>query len=223
MKQRLMILFLLATLLTPCLAQAQKPSNWEPTRAGKWEFSLQTRYTTSKEALGAGGSKLKLDDDLGWGFGFNYHLNKKFDLGMLFSWRTIGYQATGIDGIDPGTTIDYSNNLSISTFAITGDWNILEGPFTPYINGVLGWTLIDTNIVAGLSNGCYWDPWWGYICGTVPTTYGKDVFTYGLGAGGRFQVSESFFLRAGYEYAWIDAGNIDGTNMLRIDFGFLMN
>ena len=223
MKQRLIILSVLTALLIPCLAQAQKPSSWVPTREGKWEFSMQTRYTTSAEFAGQGDSKLNLDDDLGWGFGVNYHLNKKFNLGMLFSWRSIGYRATGIDGIDPGTTIEYSNNLSISTVALTGDWNILEGPITPYVSGGIGWTLIDTNIVSGVSNGCYWDYWYGYVCGTVPTTYGNDLFTYNMGLGGRFQVNDSFFIKAGYEYVWIGEGNVDGTNMLRMDFGFLMN
>ena len=222
MKQRMILLSIMMVLLVPGLAQAQRRPVWIPERAGNWDFAMQTRYTTSSDFSGDGGSKLSLDDNLGWGFGFNYHMNNNFALGLAFNWRSIGYQALVIDAKEPLTTHEYGGNLSISTAALTGDWNILDGPITPYVNGSIGWTLIDTNILAGVASGCWWDPWWGYICSPVPVTYGRSTATYTLGLGGRFEMNDSFFIRAGYEYGWISDVNVDGTNMLRIDLGLLL-
>jgi hypothetical protein len=44
---------------------------------------------------------------------------------------------------------------------------------------------------------------------------------YTLGLGGRFEVSHSTFLRAGYERGWLDTSSFDGSNMIRIDIGFM--
>ncbi len=223
MKHRMFVLSILMILLIPEMTQAQYYDPQKMPRTGKWSFGLQTRYTTSSDFEGEGGSELSLRDSMGWGFGFDYHLHKNFELGMAFSWRSIGYNARIVDGDDPSSTSDYASTLSISTAALNGAWNILDGPFTPYVNGSIGWTIIDTNIIAGVGTGCWWDPWYGYVCGSYPTTYGRNTSTASLGLGGRFQVTGSFFLRAGYEYDWIGEGNVDGSNMLRIDFGFLMN
>jgi hypothetical protein len=142
---------------------------------------------------------------------------------MAFSWRSIRYTASAIDGDDPSATSEYVGTLSVSTMAIVGAWNVLDGPITPYVNGSLGWTLFDSNVVSGLTSGCWYDPWWGYRCGTIPTTYGENTATTSLGLGGRFQLNKAFYIRAGYEYGWIGESSVDGTHMLRIDFGFLMN
>jgi len=160
---------------------------------------------------------------MGWGFGINYHLHPNFDLGAAFRWRSINYRATAIDADDPNNVLEYSNKMDISTMALTGNWNILKGPITPYVSGSIGWTIIDTNIFAGISGGCWWDPWWGPICDRYPVTYGDDTASFSLGAGGRFQLTDNFFIRVGYEHGWLNSGNVDGTDMLRIDFGFLMD
>jgi len=212
----------LAALLVAGLAWAQpQPYRHDQTREGRWEFNLQTRYTTAKDFDGAGGSKVELDDDLGWGFGFGYHFNPRFCLGMLFGWRSIGYQATVVDRDDPANTWQYSNQLETSTIGLTGDWNILPGKITPYVSGGLAWMLIDTNIYAGTDWGCYYDPWWGYVCYDYSSTYGDDAATWSLGAGVRFELTPSFFARVGYEHGWIDADAIDGADMFRVDIGLL--
>jgi len=223
MKNRMMIMSILMVLIIPQWSEAQIFYDRNQERTGKWGFAMQTRYTTSRDFSGEGGSALKLDDNLGWGFGVDYHLHRNFELGMAFNWRSIRYTASVIDGDDPSSTSDYVGTMSVSTMAINGAWNVLDGPITPYVNGSLGWTLFDSNVVSGLTSGCWYDPLWGYTCGTFPTTYGRDTVTTSLGLGGRFQLNQAFYIRAGYEYGWIGEGSIDGTHMLRIDFGFLMN
>ncbi len=224
MIRRLTPLMILAVILVATIADAQpqRPTRPDLTREGRWDFGLQTRYNWGAEYDRSNGSSITLHDDLGWGFGFGYHISNKFNLGMNFGWRSVPYDAVAVDATDPAATSRYSGKLSTSTIGLTGDWNILPGKITPYINGGLAWMLIDTNIFAGWSNGCWWDPWWGYVCGSVPATYGKTTGAYTLGGGMRFEINDSFFIRAGYERGWIGSGSIDGTNLLRIDLG-LMN
>lgn len=106
--------------------------------------------------------------------------------------------------------------------ALNGHWNIFDGPITPYLGGSIGVTMIDTNVLAGIDSGCWWVPWWGLRCGRWPVTYGETTASYTLGGGFRFQLTDNFFIRAGYERGWISSGDVDGTNMFRIDLGMLM-
>jgi opacity protein-like surface antigen len=220
MTRRILIL-LAATCLFASVAEAQMRHRM-PSREGRWDFGLQTRYTTSRTYDGQGGSSIDLQDDLGWGFGIGYNVNQRFNLGLLFTWRSINYDATGVDPDDPENTVRYNGRLDTSTVGITGDWNILEGDITPYVNGGIAWMLIDTNIFAGYTTGCWWDPWWGYICGNYASTYGVSTAAFSIGAGCRIHLSEAVFTRIGYEYGWSDLESTRGSNMLRIDIG-LMN
>lgn len=191
-------------------------------RAGHWDFSLQSRYTASQNYSGDNGSALWLKDDLGLGFGFGYHLDERFNLGMNFTWRSISYDAKVVDPDDSSNTETYGGYLDTGTIAVTGDWNLRPGRITPYVNGSLGWMIIDSNIPAGIGSGCWLDPIWGYVCGSYVSTYGTDSGFATLGAGLRVQMAESMFMRVGYEHGWLDAGAVGDTNMLRIDIG-LMN
>jgi opacity protein-like surface antigen len=214
-------LILIAVLLAMASsAQAQK-ARFKLDRAENWEFSIQTRYTVEQEHSGEGGSTVKLHDDLGWGFGFAYNMNQNWSLGFGFTWRSIPYTATIVDQVVPQTTHDYSGNLDLTTFGLSGMWNVLKGKVTPYVTGATGWTLIDTNIYAGSATGCWWDPWLGPVCGTFPTSYGKDAWTFAIGAGVRADLLETVFLRGGYEYARDNAGSVEATSMIRVDFGWL--
>ena len=151
----------------------------------------------------------------------SYNINQHFNLGMLFSWRSVPYEATAVDAENPGETTRYGGEMTTSNFGITGEYNILKGRFTPYVNGSVSRMLINTNIHAGWTGGCWWDPWWGYICGPVPMTYGDKTAAYTLGIGGRFEVNDGLFLRAGYERGWIDSSSLGGGNMIRLDLGFM--
>jgi opacity protein-like surface antigen len=42
-----------------------------------------------------------------------------------------------------------------------------------------------------------------------------------LGAGLSWQVTESFFVRVGYEKSWIDLEGADNFDIVRLDLGFL--
>lgn len=213
----LVILSLVMLLTSTVQAQSYRS---HLTRDHRWEFSIQTRYTADQTYDGEGGSSLKLEEDLGWGFGFGYNLSQHWYLGMIVSWRTIPYTAIVVDASDPDSRSSYGGQVDVSTFGFEADWYILQGPLTPYVLGSFGWTLIDTNVYAGSLPSCWWDPWWGPICGNVPATYGKNTVAYNIGAGGRFELSKSFHVRLGYEYNRLDAASISGTSMIRLDIGW---
>jgi opacity protein-like surface antigen len=215
-KRLIIVSALIAAMATPALAGQLG----EPTiRAGHWDFSLQTRYTSSHDYDGPDGSSVSFNDDLGWGFGFGYNVNDRFSAGFLMSWRTVSYNATAVDATDATNTVNYSNWLDTGTIAATGTWNLLPKRFTPYVNGAIGWTMFDSNVASGIQTGCWYDPWWGYVCSNYATTYGTDAFSYAVGAGLRLEASGAFFVRVGYEYDGADLDNFDGINVFRVDAG----
>lgn len=195
-----------------------RPSN----RTGFWDFTIQTRYTAAHDFDGAGGSKLSVEDDLGWGFGVGYNLNERLNVGGFVTWRTLDYTATIINQDDPSDIKHYSGWLDTGNFAASAIFNLLPKAFTPYVQGTVGWALVDTNIPSGISGGCYWDPWWGYICGNYATTFGEDGVAYSLGGGLSLQPLDIMFLRVGYDRMWIDMdGAAKSADMIRVDAGFL--
>jgi len=218
MKKLAILSMLMIVCATPAFAQLSDMSR----RTAKWDFSVQTRYTAAKDFSGAYGSRLSMDDDLGWGFGFDYHLNERLDLGFLMSWRSIPYNATAVDATDASNTVNYSNWLDTGTFAADATWNILPRRVTPYLTGSLGWTLINTNISAGISSGCWWDPWWGYVCSSYVSTYGADAFTYSAGVGVRLEVTQAVFFKVGYDWAGVDIDSADSFNIFRVDAGIMI-
>jgi opacity protein-like surface antigen len=214
--------FLILTCVVLLVASAVQAQSYRsgPTRDERWEFSIQTRYTAAQTYDGAGGSSLKFEEDLGWGFGFGYHLNQHWNLGGIMAWRSLPYTATIVNAGDPQDKSSYGGQLDITTLALEATSYLLAGKLSPYVSATIGWTLINTNIYAGSTPGCWWDPWWGWVCGTIPTTYGISTATYNLGVGGRLEFSDSFHVRAGYEYYRLDVATVSGNSMIRVDIGW---
>jgi opacity protein-like surface antigen len=90
-------------------------------------------------------------------------------------------------------------------------YNILARPVTPFIAGGLGWSWVDTNIATGPPTvGCWWYPWYGYVCTGYPNSKTLSGLAYELGAGVRWDFNRSFDARASYNMKWIDFGNTKG-------------
>lgn len=206
---------LVLSLMFAGIAEAQMYQS----RAETWDFSIMTRYIWSQDISTDGGASVNLSDDLGWGFGFGYNLSESFNLGLEFMWHSIHY--TGTATSEGGTATDsYSNVLDTSAFVFTGEYTFGTKKFMPYLSGNLGWVALNTNITSGVDTGCWYYPWYGYVCDDYPTTFGSDEFTYGLGLGLRFQMTPTSFLKVGYEYSWLDVDSYTGSSALRIDLGF---
>lgn len=219
MNRRMICVFVLLMVVS---GVAEAGAQMVSSHAETWEFSIQTRYSWAKDYTSENGSAVNLNDDLGWGFGFGYNISEKFNLGFAFNWRSVYYNATIVNSEDPTDTRTYGNNLDTSAFTVNGHYYFGKGRFKPYLTGNFGWVGFDTNIVADVDSGCWWYPYYGYVCGSYTQTYGTDAFTYGLGLGLRFDLSRAAFLRAGWDHQWDDIDAMDSTDMLRIELGFEM-
>ena len=200
---------------SPAHAQARS-------RAGTLEFILPITYSPSTDFDGEGGSGAELNSDVGWGLGLAYNFNDHFQLGGLITWSSRGYNAR-IRNSD-GTNRNATGTLDSSTIGLNATYFFLPGSFTPFVTGGIGSTYIDTNIQNGLPvTGCWWDPWYGYICNTYTPTKTQTAFSYTAGAGVRFDINQIFSVQGSYNRMWIDYSKgkpeIDG---LRLDFVFRM-
>jgi len=194
-------------------------------RQGKYEITLQPRYIDSKTINFDGGTSIETDADLGFGFGFGYNFTNKFAMHGDWSWGSTNYRAniaTDNSGTPGRTTA--SGTLDFSTFALNLSYYFMDGPLTPFVMGGIGWTWVDSNIPSGLpQTGCWYDPWYGYICTSYQDTYAKDYFSYNLGVGGRWDVAPGFFLRGSIVWQWMDLGTAGTTDFpgARLDIGFI--
>lgn len=194
-----------------------------PPRAGKWEFTLQPQYVHGQTFDTGNGSSGTVDSALGFGFGVAYNLNNNFSLGGDFFWNSANYTAN-FGSANGSTPYSASGTLQTSTIRFNGVWNIMSGDFTPLIMGGIGSTYIDTNIpTAPPTNSCWWDPWWGYYCGTYYPTKTAYYVTYSAGVGARYDLDRNVFLRAMAIRQWLDASSALGTiwtDQYRFDVGF---
>lgn len=213
---------LAGSLLSPSAAEAQRQ------REGRWQFSIPLNFVSGTEIKGQGESFLRMNDDLGWGFSFGYHINNRFMVGGEMTWMRANYDAqveVDEDGDeDSDGLVTIGGTLDASTFGAFGQFNILEGPITPFVQGKLGTTYSDSNIPSGPTQGvCWWDPWWGYICDAWRPTYSTWSFSYGGAVGLRAELGRTFFLEGAYSAGWIDfdveTPRLDG---FRLNVGWIL-
>ena len=212
---RLAVSILLAVCATGVAGQSAGP------RAGRWDFTLQPQYVDSSSVTGDNGSRANISGDWGFGFGFAYNFTNHLALGGELTWNQADYNATIVPAAgNPGSSFNLSGTLETSTLRVNGTWNVLATNFTPFVTGGIGATYVDTNIPDGPTQ-CWVDPWWGTYCGTP--TRSNTYFSYNAGAGLRWDVNRTFFLRGVYTRQWIDVGGATGSpafDQFRIDFGF---
>ena len=192
-----------------------------PSRAGKWEFTLQPQYTHSTSFDSGTGTSGTVDSALGFGFGVAYNLNANFSLGGDWFWNQANYNATVTPAAgNPNPAYNVNGTLNTSTIRFNATWNFLPGDFTPFVVGGIGSTYVDTNIPNG-PPVCWYDPWYGYYCGTPTKTYYYVSYSGGLGL--RWEVDRNVFLRAVAIRQWLDVGGSLGqpyTDQYRFDVGF---
>ena len=106
------------------------------------------------------------------------------------------------------------SNGSLDTMSLMFDaaYTFLTGPFTPYVVGGVGWAWVDTNIASAPPEvGCWWHPWWGYICTSWQDTRTVDGLAYEVGIGMRYNFSNSLAADGAYRMRWMDFENATGT------------
>jgi opacity protein-like surface antigen len=213
MLKRIAFIVLLIAASSTVLAQydnqkkqrSQSPSG---SRNGRFETSVILAYQTSTDKASEGGSELDIDSTVGWGFTIGWNWTEKLNVAYRLTSTGPKYLATIVpedELLDPQTIehkmSKYSHQLNLT-------YNFSGKAFTPFIQGGLGMASVDSNVpTGGVDGGCWWDPWWGYICFADWETYSTREFSYNLGLGARWDINTALFTRAAYSMEFVNAKN----------------
>lgn len=177
-----------------------------------WEFGADIIYQDPQDIDFNGGSFASLDEDVGIALTFGYRFSKRLELQFSLDWNTVDYDASIASGTAGQLGFTAEGDLEAFTPRVALNFNLLEGDLTPYVTGGVGWSFIDTNIPdSPPQTSCWWDPWFGYYCGTWQSTRSIDDLVYNLGVGARWDISSTFSMRLGYERHWLDLGEATST------------
>ena len=193
------------------LAMAQSAAAQSADREGRWESRIGALFLNSSDADFEGGTTAEFDSDTGFRFGFAYHYTDNLEVGLNLGVGTTDYRAD-VAGDEPGEFFAVRGELEYTTFTLDGTYNMLAGPFSPFLTAGIGWSWADTNIATGPpETGCWWDPWWGYVCTSFQDTRTIDGFSYGVGVGARYDVTETVMVLGSYRINWIDFDKAEST------------
>lgn len=178
-------------------------------RAGTWEAGFIVNQVDSWNVNGSGGSSLDVDSDTGWGFTIGYHFSERLSLAFDFTHNKQPYDAAIVDASAPNNVIAIDHELDNDNYNFSLTYNFLERAFTPFISAGLGWSYLDSNVSTGDAGlVCWYDAWWGYVCDSYYSTYSDESFTYTLGAGLRWDLTNTFALRASINQRFIDLDDV---------------
>jgi opacity protein-like surface antigen len=190
------------------------------TREAGWDVGMDLIYQDSKTIHFDGGSTIALDDDWGVSFNFGYRFNPHLELHFAFDYSEVDYSGNLVLGNGGGSGV--RGDMEAFTPRVDLHYNLLTGPVTPYVMAGIGYSFIDTNIPNGRpSTGCWWDPWYGYICTSVQPTKGVDEWTYQTGLGVRWDFARTTSLRLSAEKHWIDLPNAGSPGVMQFKLGFV--
>lgn len=215
MLKRISLLVLLIVASSTVFAQYDHPRKKERAasseREGRWEGSVILAYQNSRSESNEGGSKVDVDSSAGWGVSAAWNWTNKLNLSYRFMSTNAKYSALIVPDDPEQVPVTLSQDLSKTTHQFNVTYNFSRKSFTPFVAAGIGYTKQDTNIPKGLpSVGCWWDPWWGYICVSDWKTFKSSDFSYNFGAGLRWDINDSIFSKASYsrEYISMKGGSV---------------
>ena len=212
MLKRLILLVVLITLSSSVFAQRfNKKLSDSGARDGSFETSLLLNYQNSTSEDFENGSALEIDSQTGWGLTIGWNWTAKWNLAYKFTMVKPGYSATIVpEDPEPPQTINYEMSKTTHQFNVT--YNFRNKAFTPFVQAGAGVTTLDSNIMNRPPDiGCWWDPWWGYICFADWNTFKTTEFSYNLGLGLRWDINNLLFTRASYnrEFVSVKSGSLN--------------
>ncbi len=194
-------------------------------RVKKWEFFLAPQFTNSKLLQFDNGAEADINERSSFGFGLGYNINAHIELSLEFSSSNANYTSTIVSGEDPPEEpVTSTQSLYTSSIDFGFTYNILSTPFTPYVTASLGSTYIDSGLFTGnVDQGCWWYPYYGYVCGPVAQTYTSTEFTYGAALGLRYDFNRKLYIKGDVGKNYIDFGNSNTPDFTtyRFIFGFM--
>jgi opacity protein-like surface antigen len=211
----LTILLMMATIVS---AQAAEPFKG---RATNWEFTIGGNYVDEATIDFDGGTQLESNSTSGIILGLGYNYTDKLATNVQLGWNSINYTAERM--LDTGSTQTVAGTVDYSVIQLNVMYHFLKGAVSPYVVGGLGRTFIDTNIPSGPPVGtCWYDPWWGYVCGEYQPTQSDSFTSFNVGVGMRWDINQKIFLRVGIGRHRINADNTSEVDFdtTRLEVGF---
>ena len=192
-------------------SDAGAPGSTPAARGGRWEGRLGLAYQNSSSTDFKGGTAVDVNSGLGFVGGVDYHFTDRLSAGANLSYDKRHYTAD-VAGEQPGDVYRIKGDLTTTTLMVDGTYNFLTGRFTPLVTAGLGWDWVDTNIATGPpQTGCWWNPWYGYICTTWQNTKTVSGLAYELGVGVRYDFTDYLAADGIYKVRWIGFDNATGT------------
>jgi hypothetical protein len=211
------IVFSIVVLLAgPALADSRGQTN---------EWSLNLFVVGTKHYAFEGGASARNDGGAGIGLTVARNLNDYFAIGIDASLSEFNYRATVAPGAG-NSAASFASDGEMETAALRAHatWNLLARPVTPFLTANAGFMILDTNLRRDApANACWIYPWYGEVCSDKAPKNNLTRFTYGLGAGLRFDLPrDQGFIRALVGGEWIafsEALSPVGYVQFRADFG----
>jgi len=180
-------------------------------RGERWEARVGMSVGNTSDVEFEGGTKAEIDSGLGFLLGVGYHYNDHLQFGSTFKYDQQDYDAEVV-GDQPGESFTAKGSLDTMSLMVDVAYNFLTGPLTPFVAGSVGWSWVDTNIAnAPPSVGCWWHPWYGYICTSWQDTRTVDSLAYELGVGMRYDLNDTLAVDGAYKMRWADFDNAVST------------
>lgn len=198
-----LVTLLLVAVATTCSAQYRNNRN---------ESSFRFVYQDSETINFKGGSTVQLENDVGIGFELGFNKDSRLNFSWSVDYVRPRYKATLAPADESSRAINYRGRMEFLDMQFNATYYFLDGPFTPYIKTGLGFNHIDTNIAKGPpQGGCWWDPWWGYICDYYQRTYADWRFGYNVGAGVRWDINQDMYMKANVTEEWLNLSRSVGS------------
>jgi len=211
---KLATLLVLSTTILPVAAQI--PNVTEAfSRQGKTEVYGIGQYLHSDDINfnGPFGTvKTKMDDTGLGGFGIAYHFNDFVSIHGDFMFGDASFSANApIEGA-PGSTIFVKQDAFIQTGRFNVDYNIINRRLTPFVTAGIGYQYLETELhnLPPVSY-CWWDPCWGYICDVSHPYAWQTDFTWNVGGGARWNITDNLIVKAMVGATWLEYSGAHGV------------
>jgi opacity protein-like surface antigen len=203
--------------LLPALAQI--PMATEPfDRVGKTEIYGIGQYLHSDDLKfnGPNGDvKLKMDDTGLGGFGVAFHFNDFISIhaDFMFGGATFSGDIPLENAANqPTGTFHVNQDTFIQTGRFNVDYNIINRRITPFLTAGIGYQYIETELEHVPPVGyCYWDPWWGWVCYSGQPHAWQTDFTWNVGGGFRWNITDTLFIKATVGATWLEYSGTHGV------------
>jgi len=227
MLKRFTLFLSLLVFSSAVLAQYDNPKKKRSasgSRDTRFETSVILAYQRGLDESSEGGSSVDIDDTLGWGVHIGWNWTANWNLAYRFISSSPKYTAVIVPDEPGAVPISFNHKMSKLSHQFNATYNFFgEKAWTPFVVGGLGWTKLDSNVpTGGRDVGCWWDPWWGYICFADWKTFETSELTYNLGVGVRWDINNAVFTKAAYsrEFLKLDNGTFN-FDMAILEMGLM--